>query len=101
MQYLNSALKYLEDADYISINSAYKSVNKIKILFTETRLKSFVKGTSNELMKDVLLNFLRNYGKEIFSRLTTIDLIALQSETGLTKQETSETLMSLGIPRNS
>ena len=92
---LNSALKYLEDANYISVNSAYKSVNKIKILFTETRLKSFVKGTSNELMKDVLLNFLRNYGKEIFSRLTTIDLIALQSETGLTKQETSETLMSL------
>jgi ATP-dependent DNA helicase RecQ len=46
-------------------------------------------------MKDVLLNILRNYGKEIFSKLTQIDLAALQSETGLTKQETSETLMSL------
>ncbi|MDP2363502.1 MAG: helicase-related protein, partial [Ignavibacteria bacterium] len=92
---LNSALKYLEDADYISINSAYKSVNKIKILFNETRLKSFIKGTSNELMKDVLLNFIRNYGKEIFLKLTAIDLVALQSETGLTKQETEETITNL------
>ena len=92
---LNAALKYLEDANYLSINSAYKSVNKIKILFTELRLKSFIKSTSNELMKDVLLNFLRNYGKEIFSRLTTIDLVTLQSETGLTKQETEDTVRSL------
>jgi len=92
---LNSALKYLEDAGYININSAYKFVNKIKILFNETRLKSFIKGTSNELMKDVLLNFIRNYGKEIFSILATVDLIRLQSETGLTKQETEETLSNL------
>jgi ATP-dependent DNA helicase RecQ len=92
---LNSALKYLEDAGYINVNSAYKSVNKIKILFYETRLKSFIKSTSNELMKDVLLNFIRNYGKEIFSKLTNVDLTSLQTETGLTKQETIETLTSL------
>ena len=68
---LNSALKYLEDAGYISLNSAFKSLNKIKIFFTETRLKNFIKGTSNELMRDVLLYFIRNYGKEIFSKFDT------------------------------
>jgi len=92
---LNSALKYLEDAGYIGLNSAYKSVNKIKILFTETRLKSFIKSTSNELMRDVLLNFIRNIGKEIFSKQTNIDLFRLQSETGLTKHETEDTLINL------
>ena len=92
---LNSALKYLEDAGYITLNSAYRSVNKIKILFTETRLKNFIKGTSNELMRDVLLYFIRNYGKEIFSKLIAIDLTALQSETGLTKQETIDTIINL------
>ncbi|HEX9252647.1 MAG TPA: ATP-dependent DNA helicase RecQ, partial [Ignavibacteriaceae bacterium] len=88
---LNSSLKYLENAGYISINSVYKPLNKIKILFNETRLKAFIKGTSNELMRDILLHFIRNYGKEIFSRLTAVDLISLQSETGLTKQETINT----------
>ena len=92
---LNSAFKYLEDAGYIDINSAYKSVNKIKILFSETRLKSFIKGTTNELMKDILLTFIRKYGKEIFSKLTSIDLDSLQAETGLTKQETTDTLANL------
>jgi ATP-dependent DNA helicase RecQ len=92
---LNSALKYLEDAGYITLNSAYRSLNKIKILFTETRLKNFIKGTSNELMRDVLLYFIRNYGKEIFSKLIAIDLTALQLETGLTKQETIDTIINL------
>ncbi len=92
---LYSALKYLEDAGYITLNSAYRSLNKIKILFTETRLKNFIKGTSNELMRDVLLYFIRNYGKEIFSKLIAIDLAALQSETGLTKQETIDTIINL------
>jgi ATP-dependent DNA helicase RecQ len=92
---LNSALKYLEDAGYITLNSAYRSLNKIKILFTETRLKNFIKKTSNELMRDVLLYFIRNYGKEIFSKLIAIDLAALQTETGLTKQETVDTIINL------
>ncbi len=92
---LNSSLKYLEDAGYISINSAFKSSNKIKILFSETRLKSFIKSTPNELMRDTLLYLIRNYGKEIFKKLITIDFNSLQSETELTKQETDETLNNL------
>ncbi|MBK7630431.1 MAG: RecQ family ATP-dependent DNA helicase [Ignavibacteriales bacterium] len=92
---LNSALNYLENASYISINSAYKSVDKIKILFTETRLKSFIKSTSNELMRDVLFYLIRNYGKGIFHNLTALKLDNLKSETGLTKQETTETLINL------
>lgn len=92
---LSSSLKYLADAGYISLNSAYKSTNKIKILFDEMRLKSFIKNTSNELMKDVLIFFIRNYGKEIFIKPTNINIDQLQSETGLTKQETSETLTNL------
>jgi ATP-dependent DNA helicase RecQ len=92
---LNSAFKYLEDAGYIILNSAYKSANRIKIIFNETRLKSFIKSTSNELMRDVLLFFVRNYGKEIFSKSITIDLDALQFDTGLTKQETADTLNNL------
>jgi ATP-dependent DNA helicase RecQ len=92
---LNSALKYLEDAGYLKINSAFKSTNKIRILFDESRLKKFIKTTSNELMRDSLLHLLRNYGKMIFLKLSIVNLLHLQSETGLTSEETIDTLKSL------
>jgi ATP-dependent DNA helicase RecQ len=47
------------------------------------------------LIRDVLLFFIRNYGKEIFLKSTTVNIEQLQSETGLTKQETNETLTNL------
>ncbi|HCY77043.1 MAG TPA: hypothetical protein DHV28_14065 [Ignavibacteriales bacterium] len=92
---LHSALTYLETAGYINVNSVFKSVNKIKILFNESRLKSFIKNTSNEFMRDVLLHFLRNYGKDIFLKLTSIDLNTLKNDSGLTPQEIEETLENL------
>ena len=92
---LQSSIKYLEDSGYITVNSAFKSLNKIKIIFSETRLKDFIKSTSNELMRDSLLFIIRNYGKQIFEKLTQVNLSALQTETGLTNLETNETLTNL------
>ena len=92
---LISSLKYLENAGYIRINSAYKSSNKIKILFEQKRLKSFIKNTSNEYMRDILLNIIRKYGNDIFTKLTRVELSKVQSETGLTSKELEETLVNL------
>ena len=92
---LNSSLKYLENAGYIRLNSAFKYSNKIKILFEQKRVKNFIKSTTNEFMKDVLLNIIRNNGNEIFSKLVSVNLNQIQSETGLSNQEISETLTNL------
>ena len=92
---LNSSLKYLEEAGYLKVNSAYKSKNKIRILFEQKRLKNFIKSTTNEFMREVLLNIIRNYGGEIFSKLVNVNLNQIQNETGMTNEELSETLSQL------
>jgi len=92
---LNSALTYLENAGYVSVNSPFKSVNKIKILFSESRLKTFIKTTTNEFMRDVLLHFIRKYGKDIFIKLTSIDINNLKTDSGFTTEEIQDTLLNL------
>lgn len=92
---LHSSLRYLEEAGYIKINSAYKSSDKIKILFDNNRLKSFIKKTENELLKDLLLHLLRNYGQEIFTKTISFNIDQTEKETGLTKSELEESLNML------
>ncbi len=92
---LNSSLRYLEEAGYLTLNSAYKSKNKIRILFEQKRLKNFIKSTTNEFMREILLNIIRNYGNDIFSKLVSVNLDQIKYETGLTNQEIRETLSNL------
>ena len=92
---LISSLKYLENARYIKLNSAFRYFNKIRILFEQTRLKNFIKSTTNEFMREILLNLIRNNGNEIFTKKVSIDLNQIQSETGLSNQEINETLTNL------
>jgi ATP-dependent DNA helicase RecQ len=92
---LYSSLKYLEDAGYVRINSAYKSTNKIKVLFEQSRLKSFIKKTTNELIKDLLLYLIKSNGNEIFTKPTKVYFDEIQKETGLTKEEINDTLNTL------
>lgn len=92
---LHSSLRYLEEAGYIRVNSAYKSLDKIKILFDNNRLKNFIKKTDNELLKDLLLHLLRNYGQEIFTKKISFNVDQTEKETGFTKAELEETLNTL------
>ncbi|MDD5607424.1 MAG: RecQ family ATP-dependent DNA helicase [Ignavibacterium sp.] len=92
---VNSALNYLSESGYIKSNSAYNYSNKIKIIFDENRLKKFIKNTSNVLMKDLIISLLRNYGSDIFIRLTKIDLEQLKFNSGLTEEEIQSSLASL------
>jgi ATP-dependent DNA helicase RecQ len=92
---LYSSLKYLQDADYLMVNSAYKSANKVKIIFEQSRLKTFIKRTTNELMKDILLYLIKRIGNEIFVKQSKVNFIDLQNETGLIKEEVNDTLNAL------
>ncbi len=92
---LHSSLRYLEDAGYLKVNSVFKSTNKIKILFEQNRLKNFIKKTTNELFKEILLHLIKNYGNDIFIRPTTFNIDKLQSDTGLTNTEIIDTINSL------
>jgi len=92
---LNSSLKFLSDAKYIKINSAFNASHKIKIVFDPKRLKSFIKQTPNKLMRDTLLSIVRNFGNDVFTKMTKIDFKKIQLDTGLTDNEITETLNNL------
>lgn len=92
---LYSSLKYLETAGYLKINSAYKATDKIKILFEQNRLKSFIRKTTNQLMKDLLLYLIRSFGNEIFDRQCSVNFDQALKETGFTKEELNDTLNNL------
>ena len=92
---VNSAINYLAESGYLRSNSALSSSNRIKIIFDESRLKKFIKSTSNTLMKDLLISLLRNHGKNIFTELTRIDIDQLKLISGLTQEEIEETLNNL------
>lgn len=92
---IHSSIKYLEDAGYLRINSALQSKNKIKILFESSRLKNFIKHTTNELIKTLLLYLIRNFGSDIFLNFKILDLNNIQIDTGLTNDEISDTLTNL------
>ena len=46
-------------------------------------------------MRDILLDIIRKYGNDIFTKLTKVDLNKVRSETGLTFKELEETLVNL------
>ena len=92
---LNSSLKFLSEADYIKINSAFNSGIKVRLLFNQSRLKKFIKETPNEYMRNILLSIVRNYGNEIFSKQIKIDLKKIGNNTGFTIDEIESTLINL------
>lgn len=92
---LHSSLRYLEEAGYLRINSAFKSKNRIKIIFEPNRLKNFIKKTSNILMKDLLLYLVKNIGNDIFIKPSIVDFNSVQIETGFTLEEIENTLSNL------
>jgi len=92
---LNSSLKFLSEADYIKINSAFNSGIKVRLLFNQSRLKKFIKETPNEYMRNILLSIVRNYGNEIFSKQIKIDLKKIGNNTGFTIEEIESTLINL------
>lgn len=92
---LNSSLKFLSEADYIKINSAFNSGIKVRLLFNQSRLKKFIKETPNEYMRNILLSIVRHYGNEIFSKQIKIDLKKIVNNTGFTIEEIGSTLINL------
>lgn len=92
---VNSAINFLADSGYLISNSALNSSNRIRIIFDENRLKKFIKTTSNELMKDLIVSLLRSYGKNIFTDLTRINFDHLKFSSGLTDEEIADTINRL------
>jgi ATP-dependent DNA helicase RecQ len=97
---LYSSVKILEEAGYLRFVSEYEKKSSVKFLFEKDRLRDFVKTTSSQKLKDIVLLLLREYNSEIFSKDVKIKFSLLQEQTGFSETELDEifiTLDNLGI----
>lgn len=80
---LHSSLTYLESAGYLKINSSLHSNDTIRFVANPEKLKSFLKNTSNDELKSLILFLIRNFGNRIFSEVIKLDYQFVEFNTGL------------------
>jgi ATP-dependent DNA helicase RecQ len=64
---LQSALKFLENSGYLRQVSEFEKKDSLQILLSVNRLKDFIKNSSNDELKNILVLLLREFGSSIFS----------------------------------
>ncbi|MFO7524611.1 MAG: RecQ family ATP-dependent DNA helicase [Ignavibacteriaceae bacterium] len=92
---IHSSLKYLEESNYISTSSDYTSDASVKFIVTQAKLRSFLKQTGNDLVKDICLFVLKKFGNEVFNKRIKFSTVNISSESGFTTDELKETLTLL------
>ena len=97
---LHSALKYLQNSGYLKNVSKLDKKDSVGFLFDSSQLKSFIKKSTNDEIKNLLLILLRDYGSEMFSKSVRISLSHLSSISGIEENELSvllQTLNNMGV----
>lgn len=92
---LHSALNILEAGGYLKPLSEYNSRSSIIINFDKERLKTFVKNSTSEGLKEVLLFLVREFGGEIFSGKINFVLQRLSEKAGMRESDFDEKLVTL------
>ncbi len=92
---LHSALKNLENAGYLNIISEYNRKSTLQINFEKNRLKKFIKDSSNNNIKVVLLSLLREFGSEAFTSKINFSLPQLSWKLDISEPDLEETLIML------
>ena len=92
---LNSTLKILEDGGYLRTISEFDNKSTFQFTIDKYKLKEFVKNSSNNNLKEVILMFLRIYGSSIFTNEVQLFLPDLASQSGLQEFDINESLIIL------
>lgn len=92
---LHASLKYLQSSGYLKVVSGFDKKEKIRFLLNQNQLKQFLKQTSNDEFKNILLIMLREFGNILFSEELKISLSKLSSTAGVDESELKNLLQSL------
>jgi ATP-dependent DNA helicase RecQ len=92
---LYAALKILENGEYLRQPSEFENRTSVQIIFEKDRLKEFVKTSSNNLIKEIILFFLHEYGSKIFIDKVFIDCRQIAGKIGLSEADLEATLILL------
>jgi ATP-dependent DNA helicase RecQ len=92
---LHTCLRNLENAGYLNIISEYNRKSTLQMNFEKNRLKGFIKDSSNNNIKVVLLSLLREFSSEIFSSKVGFTLPQLSHKLDISEVDLEETLITL------
>ncbi len=92
---LHASLKYLEGAGYIRRVSEFEKKDTIRIIADKSKLKTFIKRTSNEELKNILLVLVREYSNQIFTEQVKVSIPDFASKLGLSEEAMHELLVTL------
>jgi ATP-dependent DNA helicase RecQ len=89
---VHSALKYLEAAGYVRQISQYEKKDSIQALFSKDRLKEFIKNSTYNELKELLILLIREYGSTIFNSSVKIHVANLANKISIDEQNLVESL---------
>ncbi|MCL5030263.1 MAG: RecQ family ATP-dependent DNA helicase [Bacteroidetes bacterium] len=92
---LYSSLKILEQGGYLKQPSEFENKSSIQILFEKNKLKDFIKNNSKDLIKEIVLYLLREYGSKIFIDKINISSKQISEITGYVETDIEEILLTL------
>ena len=65
---LHSALRHLEQGGYLKFLSEFEKRTAIQFLLEKNRLKNFIKNSTNDNLKNILLYVLRDFGSGAYEK---------------------------------
>jgi len=80
---LNSSLRILEESGYIKHESGYNSGYFIQFLVSPNQLKKYSSNLGNEIVVDILLILLREFGSTAFEQKLKIDIEKIAGTLGI------------------
>ena len=89
---LHSTLKYLENSGYVRRVSEYEKKDSLQVLFSKDKLKEFIKNSTYDELKEVLILLLREFGSTIFSSSEKISVANLANNLSIPEQSLLESL---------
>ncbi|MEO8398211.1 MAG: RecQ family ATP-dependent DNA helicase [Ignavibacteriaceae bacterium] len=92
---VHSALKILESANYIKQVSEFERNISIQITIDKNSLKEFTKRSSNDNLKDIVLQMLREFGSELFTKKINISIKQLSNKFDLDEDDLNKALITL------
>ena len=97
---LHSAIRHLEQGGYLKFLSEFEKRTAIQFLLEKNRLKNFIKNSTNDNLKNILLYVLRDFGGGAYEKKTNISIPKAAEDMKLTEEEVIEALTvadNLGI----
>ena len=92
---LHASLKFLENAGYVKKISEFDKKDTLQIISDKSKLKTFIKRTSNEELKNILLVLIREFESDVFQKQVKISISYLSSLAALSEDTLHNQLITL------